>query len=198
MFHLLHTRFVLLLPRIEAHARIHFREIRCAAKRADCIAEVVALSWKWFLTLEKRGRDATQFVSAIATFATRAVKCGRRVAGMSKAKDAMNGYAQHRHGFTVEKLPDVGTLGGNSLAEALMDNTMTPPPDAAAFRLDFPRWLASLSDRDRRLAQHLMVGERPLATARRFRLSPARVSQLRRELCEDWERFHGDCFAAVA
>jgi hypothetical protein len=136
MSHPLHMRFVLLLPRIEAHARIYFRDVRCAAKRADCIAEVIALSWKWFLTLEKRGRDAAQLVSAIATFATRAVRCGRRVAGMAKAKDAMNVHAQHRHGFTVEKLPDVSTLGGNSLAEALMDNTMTPQPDAAAFRVD--------------------------------------------------------------
>jgi hypothetical protein len=117
---------------------------------------------------------------------------------MQKAKDAMNGHGQHRHGFTVEKLPDVSTLCGNSLTEALMDNTMTPPPAAAAFRVDFPRWLGSLSERDRRLAQQLMLGESTLAAARRFRISPARVSQLRRELCEDWARFHGDCLAAVA
>jgi hypothetical protein len=34
----LHTRFLLLLPRIEAHAKIYFRDIRCAAERADNVA----------------------------------------------------------------------------------------------------------------------------------------------------------------
>ena len=58
-------------------------------------------------------------------------------------------------------------------------------PDAAAFRVDFPRWLKSLSGRDRRLAEQLMIGARTLDTAHRFRMSPARVSQLRRELCDD-------------
>jgi hypothetical protein len=117
---------------------------------------------------------------------------------MEKAKDAMNGRAQRRRRFTVASLPEASTLGGNALAEALVDNTMTPPPDAAAFRVDFPRWLGSLSDRDRRLAEHLMLGVRTLAAARRFRLSPARVSQLRRELCVDWARIHGESVVAVA
>jgi hypothetical protein len=196
--HRLHSRFLAFLPRIEAHASVCFRGIRCADKRADRIAETIALAWKWFLKLEERGKDATQFVSAIATFAVKAVRCGRRVAGMERAKDVMNPRTQQRHGFAVEKLPDQSTLSSNPLTEALADNTVTPPPDAAAFRIDFPEWLASLQDRDRRLATKLMIGERTLDTARRFRMSPVRVSQLRRELCEDWARFHGEPIAAIA
>jgi hypothetical protein len=192
---MLQARFLSFLPRIEAHANIFFRDIRCPGKRADCIAETVALAWKWFLMLEARGKDATQFVSAIATFAVRAVKCGRRVAGMEKSKDAMNPLGQQRHGFLVEPLPDTAS---SPVADALTDNAVTPPPDAAAFRIDFPRWLDALPGRDRRLAEQLMVGERPLAMARRFRLSPARVSQLRRELCQGWARFHGEPQASVA
>ena len=80
-----------------------------------------------------------------------------------------------------------------SLCDALTDNSVTPPPDAAAFRIDFPRWLDGLPDRDRQLVERLMVGERTLAMAKRFRISPARVSQLRRELCRDYSRFHGEC-----
>jgi hypothetical protein len=184
------------LPRIEAHARIYFRSIRCSDKRADRIAETIALAWKWFLRLEERGKDATQFVSAIATYAVKAVKSGRRLAGMERAKDVMNGHTQYRHGFVIQKLPDFSSLISNPLEEALTDNTVTPPPDAAAFRVDFPRWLQSLPQRDRRVAKELMVGERTVATAHRHRMSPARVSQLRRELCEDWARFHGEAAAA--
>jgi hypothetical protein len=98
----LHARFLLLLPRIEAHAKIYFRDIRCAAQRAAQIAETVALAWKWFVRLDKRGKDAADFVATFATFAARAVRCGRRVAGVSKAKDVMDRHVQQRHDFEVE------------------------------------------------------------------------------------------------
>ena len=198
MAHHLHARFLALLPRLEAHARIYFRDVRCAAKRADQIAETIALAWKWFVRLDRRGKDATQYVSAIATYAARAVKCGRRVAGMESAKDALNARTQQRHGFHVEPLPAIMPMIAAPLTDALADNMVTPPPDAAAFRVDFPRWLGSLGDRDRRLAAALMVGERAGAAAKRFGLSQARVSQVRRELCQDWSRFHGEAVAAVA
>jgi hypothetical protein len=110
----------------------------------------------------------------------------------------MNSHTQYRQGFVIEKLPDFSSLVANPLEEALTDNTVTPPPDAAAFRVDFPRWLRSLPRRDRRVAKDLMIGERTVATAHRFHMSPARVSQLRRELCDDWARFHGEVVAAVA
>jgi hypothetical protein len=178
----LHARFVTFLPRIEAHANINFRNIRCDAMRADHVAETVALAWKWFLALESRGKDASRFVSAIATFAVRAVRCGRRVAGMEKSRDVMNNCRER-----------ILTTASNVLSDALTDNSATPPPDAAAFRIDFPRWLDGLPDRDRQLVERHMVGERTMAMARRFRISPARVSQLRRELCRDYSRFHGEC-----
>jgi hypothetical protein len=65
-------------------------------------------------------------------------------------------------------------------------------------RVDFRRWLGLLGDRDRRLAEKLMIGERTGAAARRFGMSEARVSQVRRELSQDWSRFHGEAVAAVA
>ena len=117
--HSLHARFLLLLPRIKAHAKIYFRDIRCAANRADQVAETVALAWKWFVRLDKRGKDASQFVTTFATFAARAVRCGRRVAGVSRAKDVMSRHTQKRHDFVVEKSPDFSTL-----TEALADNTV--------------------------------------------------------------------------
>ena len=151
-----------------------------------------------FAKLDARGKDATQFVSALATLAAKAVRSGRRLAGMERAKDPLNTRTQQRRSFFVKRLSDVDTMSDSALAEALTDNTVTPPPDAAAFGVDFPRWLNSLSDRDRRLAEQLMIGERTLDTAHLFRMSPARVSQLRRELSDDWARFHGEVIAEAA
>src|SRR5262249_5644379 len=104
--HVLQTRFLSILPRIELHGRISFRYLRCAALRADAVAEVVALAWKWHLRLAERGKDATQFPSTLATFAARAVKAGRRVCGRERARDVLSPSAQRQHQFVIERLPD--------------------------------------------------------------------------------------------
>jgi hypothetical protein len=188
----LHARFLQLLPRIETHARICFRDIRCAHKRADSIAEAIALSWKWLLRLCQLGKNVEEFPATFATLVVRAVRSGRKVAGMSKAKDVLNPMTQRLKNFMVEKLPDVSTLTTNPLAEALADNTITPPPDAVAFRIDFPSWVATRSARDRRVIADLMVGERTLDVSRKFGISPGRVSQLRTDFLDDWTLFCAD------
>jgi hypothetical protein len=40
----LHTGFLSILPRVELHAAIFFRHIRCPQKRDDCVAETVAIA----------------------------------------------------------------------------------------------------------------------------------------------------------
>ncbi len=73
-----------------------------------------------------------------------------------------------------------------------MDNTQSPPDEQAAFRIDFPAFLESLTDRDRRVAEDMMSGDTTLDLAARHRVSPARISQLRREFKDDWEAFTAD------
>jgi hypothetical protein len=51
------------------------------------------------------------------------------------------------------------------------------------------RRLRTRTDRDRRLIEALMAGERTMDVAAKHGLSQARVRQLRREYLEDWERF---------
>lgn len=101
----------------------------------------------------------------------------------------MSEVAQQRHGFTVGKLPDFSTLNVNPLAEALTDNMRTPPPDAAAFRLDFPRWKRRQGQRDRRIIHDMLLGHGTKAIARKHQLSESRISQMRRELKADWDRW---------
>jgi hypothetical protein len=190
--HSLQARFLALVPRIEKHARIYFRDVRCAARKADCIAETLALAWRWFLRLVQRGKDVTQFVSTFASLAARAVRSGRRACGQENSKDVLSPLAQRRHGFEVKSLSREGSQYDEILEEAPHDNVRTPPPEAATFRIDFPRWLTSWSQRDRRLIADLMLGERTRNVARKYCLSPSRVSQLRRQFCADWAMFCGD------
>src|SRR5262249_39805874 len=95
-------------------------------------------------------------------------------------------------GFAVCSLPARSSLFGNVFDEALRDNARTPPDEQAAFRADWPAWLATRSERDRRLIVDLALGERTLDAARKHGLSPARISPLRREFMDDWLRFCGE------
>src|SRR5262245_63184550 len=123
---------------------------------------MLALAWRWFLRLIEQGKDPMEFPAAIADFAARAVKAGRRLCGKHKGKDVMNPLAQQRHDFVVEPLPvstrrshesrysvPFGQQAQDALEERLRDNRQTPVPDQVAFRLDFPAWVCSRTDRDR-------------------------------------------------
>jgi hypothetical protein len=111
---------------------------------------------------------------------------------MDRAKDVLSPLAQQRKRFAVSKLPDCSTLDGSPLDEALHDNTRSLPDQQAAFRLDFPRWLATLGTRDRRIAEGLALGYRTQELAAAYRLSAPRISQLRRRLHRSWQQFQGE------
>jgi hypothetical protein len=195
----LQTRFLTLLPRIENCARFHFRGRRCASGKADAIAETVALCWKWFCRLAQGGKDMAAFLPTLVSFAARSVKTGRRLCGQERARDVLSFRAQQRGDFTVESLPLTPARSRHVLedtlnsrdeldgyADRLRDNTQTPVPDQAAFRIDWPRFFKTLSSRDRRLAGFLSLVNSALAAARKFGLSPGRVTQLRQKWCRDW------------
>jgi hypothetical protein len=194
----LHTGFLRLLPQIENHARIYFRHVRCRQRRADFVAEAVGLSWMWYVRLARRGKDVADFVAALCRFAARAVRSGQRVCGQERARDVLSPLAQQRRGFAVGKLPDFSTLDSSPLQEALIDNQQTPVPEQVCFRLDFPAWLRTLRRRNRQILNDLMLGERTGAVARKYGLSAARVSQLRREFYCRWVLFVEGRLAATA
>jgi len=82
--------------------------------------------------------------------------------------------------------------------EVLVEDKHAGPADTAHVCLEFSSWLASLKRRDRSIAEFLANGETTKATARKFRISAGRISQLRRELAENWQRFVGDEPATAA
>jgi hypothetical protein len=121
--------FLAVLARIELHARVAFRDVRCPHRRDDAVAESVALAWVWFVRLVRRGKNPTEFVSILANYAATHVRSGRRLSGQERSKDALSPLAQQRHGFVVSSLPDGSSLNGNAFDEALRDNTQTPVPE---------------------------------------------------------------------
>jgi hypothetical protein len=81
----------------------------------------------------------------------------------------------------------------NQWREAVVEDTRSAPvPDVVSFRVDFADWLAQLSRRSRRMAEFLSLGNRTIDAARKFKVSPGRVSQVRGELAESWNVFQGE------
>jgi hypothetical protein len=201
----LHNAFLELLPRVERHAKIYFRDIQCPATREDRVAEAVAMAWAWFLRLQERGKDVALFTVVFVCLVAKAVKCGRRLCGQEKARDVMSPLAQQRHDFRVERLPRAtstsherlyssphGQRGLNAFEEMLHDNTATPPDEQAMFRIDFADWLATLTPRERFVIRELARGERTGDVAGMFDVTPGRVSQMRTEFRDGWSRFCGE------
>jgi hypothetical protein len=153
---------------------------------------MIGKAWQWHLRLAEKGKDATAFPTALASYAARAVRSGSRVAGQERANDVLSPVAQQRHHFFVGKLPDFETLTDHPVCEALLDNTKSPPDETVCFKLDFLAWLASLAERDRSIVEDLLIGERALDVANKYRISAARISQKRREFCQDWLIFRGE------
>jgi len=187
----LQAGFLGLLPRIERHARVVFRDVHCVHNKDEWIAETIALAWSWYCQLLRQGKEAVVFPSVLASYAARCVRRGRRLCGQEKLHEVLSTAAQRHHGYAVERLPDVETLTTSPYQEALADNTQSPVPDQAAFRIDFATWLRRLSQRERDLIADMARSERTRDLARRYGLSPGRISQLRRALHADWQHFVG-------
>ena len=138
----LQAQFLALLPRLERHARIYFRHLKCRVQQEDAVQETIALAWQWFRRLVARGRDVEKFPMVFSFLVARAVRCGRRLCGMHKSKDVLNPQAQRRFGFTVGSLPAStctsfenlyaavdGQRSLDAFEERLRDNTQTPVPE---------------------------------------------------------------------
>jgi hypothetical protein len=180
--------FVRLLPDVHRGIRFAFRHLRAEA-REEAVQEALAHAYWFVVLLALKNRLDLAYATILGKYAIAHVRSGRRFTGGDEKHDVLSHHAQRVHGFGVRRL-DHRPKDGDSWREAVAEDRRTPVPDQVAFRLDFPRWLATHSARDRAIARQLADGERTTDVAQRFRLSMGRISQLRREFAESWERFH--------
>lgn len=185
-----HETFLAMLPAIRRQARIAFRD-EPVEMREDLVEEVVANTCVAFVRLVERGRADKAFPSALARYAIAQIRDGRRVGNQLNVRDILSPYAQRKKCLRVERLDRFDEQEG-VWKEVLVEDRTTTPAELAASRIDFPAFLKTLSRRDRRIAEDLAAGETTGRVARKFRLSAARISQLRRELQQAWQAFHAE------
>lgn len=183
-------RFLEMLPQIRDQARHAFRA-EPPERREELIAEVVANCWAAFVRLIERGLIDVIYPTPLVQFAIKQVRDGRRVGTKLNIKDVSSEYAQRRQGFSVASLDRYDQKTGK-WREILIEDRHAGPAQTAAARIDIGEWFANLPRRKRRVAATLASGESTKTAARKHRVSPGRISQLRRELMEDWQSFHGE------
>jgi len=183
-------RFVALLPVILRYVRPAFHKLGSEAK-AEAIQEAVANCFVAYWRLVQQGREGLAFATVLARYAVAQVRTGRQVGGRLNVKDVSSGYSQYRKRFNVSRLDRFDSVE-RCWKEVTPADDKWPILDQVAFRCDFPAWLKTLPPRDRNIARALAAGSRTTDVARRFGVSLARISQLRRELERSWWAFHGE------
>lgn len=182
-------RFLAMLPKIRARANAAFRGCR-PAQREDLVAEVVAGAYCAFARLVERGKIELAHPTPLARYAVRQARGGRRVGAKLNIRDVSSDYCRKHKEIPLERL-DRFDRRAEEWREVVVEDRQAAPADVAACRVDFAEWLRRLPARKARLARALAGGESTKEAARIFRISPARVSQVRRELKESWEAFQG-------
>jgi hypothetical protein len=178
-----------MMPVIEQQALTTFRDMDADAKE-DAVSEVVANAMCAYRRLHERGELQRAFASALTRYAIRQFFDGRRTGTSQCSRDVYSARAKKTAGYEIFSLGAPSDQVGEWL-ECLIDDNGEPVPDQVVFLMDFPRWLVSQTPRNRRIAERLALGCSTSEVANEFRTSPSRVSQLRRELSESWDRFTG-------
>jgi hypothetical protein len=189
-------RFLEMLPAIERQARHAFRHLDPEA-RAEMVEEVVANAYVAYSRLVELGKPELAYPTPLASNGIKQARAGRKVGGKLNVRDVSSRHCQLTKGVKVDRL-DHFDEESQEWREILIEDHTAGPAETACCRIDFADWLKSLSRRYRRIATTLATGETTKRVARRFRVSPGRVSQIRRELFDAWNRFQGEAEAPAA
>ena len=183
-------KFLSILPAIKEQARFAFRS-EDPDRRAELIAEVVANCWAAFVRLVQRGLIDVVYPTPLAGYAIKQVRDGRCVGAKLNVLDVSSEYCQARKQITVERLDQFDERKGE-WKEVLIEDRHAGPADTAAARIDIGEWFNRLPRHKRNIAKTLATGETTKRTAKKFNVSPGRISQTRRELQTAWRDFQGD------
>jgi DNA-directed RNA polymerase specialized sigma24 family protein len=191
-----HQTFLAMLPKIQKHASYMFRELK-GDHREEAIQDAICNACLAFARLVDQGRAEAATWSSLARYAVAQVRDGRRVGTSLNIKDVCSQHCQQRKGIAVTNLSRWDDQN-EEWKEMIVEDPHSTPADVAAFRIDFREWLKTLNPRNRKVVLKLSEGESPQVVARLFKISAARVSQLRRELSEAWYEFQGEWKGLVA
>jgi hypothetical protein len=180
--------FVAMLPEIEQRLRRAFRHLDADA-REDSVEEGVVHALLSYSRLHDQGRTGQVSPSTLAWYAALQVKRGRPVAGRMNGKEPLSRYGQLGNGIRVDQ-----TQG--QWIETLVEDKRASVADQVAAKLDVGAWFATLTRTTRQIAKDLAFGCSTSEVAKKYGVTPGRISQLRRTLEESWVAFQREAVVA--
>jgi hypothetical protein len=96
-----------MLPPIQSFITFAFRHVP-AEQREEFVHESIANTAVAFASLVAQGRGEQIFPSALAYFAVRQTRAGRRVDDRLNSRDVLSLVCQRRHGFALKSLDRSG------------------------------------------------------------------------------------------
>jgi hypothetical protein len=189
-----HNHFLQILPAICRLATAAFRNADPAA-REEAIQEVVANALVAYARLVEQDKVHVAFAPSLAGYAIAQVRAGRQVGSRLNVRDVTSVYCRTRKGVRLESLDQQVS---EDWREIVVESRGATPAEIATIRIDFTDWLATLTPRNRRLAERLAAGETTSAAACALGVSRGRVSQLRAELRNAWHFFQGESLPGLA
>lgn len=162
-----HEMFVDALPWMQRIAHYRFRYLD-GDNREEAVQNTLTLVWKALRRLDEQGRVDASLLKSVLWYSIRQTKAGRAIQGTNhkRAKDAIEHGKRGKVRFE-SVLPD------DFISKA------TPILDAVSFRVDVPKFLATLTARQQAMAEDLMVGNGTAEVAASFGVTPGAVSQFR-------------------
>ena len=157
--------------------------------REDAVADVVADVTASLARLSGRRQTHRGLIRPLTDYAIRHRAAGRRIGTSTNRRDLQSPARRDRQ--RIGSLEAKSEERGLSWRDVLPDSRQADPAEIAAARIDVSAWLSRLPERLRDLAETLAAGHTPGELARRFGVSPGRISQMREELRRDWADFSG-------
>ena len=167
--------------------------------RDDLLAEAYACAWKAWRGLIARGRDPIAVgVTGIAAYAVRHTLKGRQIgrgrnSGGRNKMSVEHARAQRLGGYRIISYDSGDAVrsdyGPGAWEDWVATDPRMGPAEAAAFKIDFSDFLASLPDRRREAAMLLAEGRGTGEVARQLGITAAAVSQTRSYLERRWREF---------
>jgi hypothetical protein len=182
-FEMLRDEFARQLPVLEALTEPHFRRLGPEA-RGEAVQNTICLTWKGYQALCEKGRgEEEDIIRKVLWWAVKQTKVGRSITGSGRpGRGTMDAYAAARKGGAAFEHTDFNMLIGDD----------TPIPDAVAFGIDHPAFMATLTERQQSMALDLAAGMGTTEVARKYGVSPGAVSQFRTRFRALLGKFYGE------
>ncbi|HEV3168050.1 MAG TPA: hypothetical protein VGZ22_28870 [Isosphaeraceae bacterium] len=177
-----HDAFQAKLPAIQRSASYFFRHLTPQRKQ-DAMDEAAAAAWKLWHGMIRKGTDPTEVTAAaLAHWACCHVRRDSRV---SCERGGGRGKRDLFHAKSGAK-----PIAYSELKDYYIADRRAAIPDIVATKLDFASWLLTRSERDRQVCLALASGAATSEVAEQFKISAARVSQIRCEARASWEAYN--------